>query len=80
MQHHPHEDSTPPIQISKSTKVTAPIAIIIAFTVAIAGAVMAYAGLLSQDDKHGVSIKEIQVQTAKHPCGCSQWRAKLQRW
>lgn len=40
--------------------------LIIAFSAALAGAAMAYEGLLSTDDKHGASIQSIEVQLAKH--------------
>ena len=64
--HSESSDSTPPMKISRSTWVSAPIYVIIAVSVTIAAAVMAYANLLSQDSTHGTAILDIQVQTAKH--------------
>lgn len=67
--HHSSEepvDSTPPIKVSRTTKVQAPIYIIVGTLAVTAAAVLGYADLVSTDFKHGSSIQELQAQTAKH--------------
>jgi len=58
-------DSTPPIQLSRSTKISAPVTIIVSFTALVAGAAMAYAGLISTSDRLDASLKDEKAQCAK---------------
>lgn len=65
-QHHTEsEDSTPPIPISRSTKIAAPLYIIIAFTSAIVATALAWSDLKATDDKHGTKITNLEERTIR---------------
>lgn len=61
----PENDSTPPIPISRSTKISAPLHLIIAFAISVAGAAIAWGELKDASRHQGNRLQALEERIVR---------------